>query len=309
MNPLELHTKTEFIPSNKIVKNDWNPNFVNESLMRAIKDDIQKNGFIGTIVLQKHNKKMNCDNVIINGEHRYIALTEFGITEIPSIVLDVDDDTAKILTIRLNREHGEFMPDKLVTLLHDLDSNFDLDALNELTAMDKSELEILKTLDISDSDLLDDKPELDDSDTKPTWNHIEKWITILSKKIANVFDGGILAVTTGGVVPAALLARDLRLDMKLLPMSNRQIDTSIFQQSPSYFEKGKCYLIVDDIYDTGKTFKNINETLTKLAPDSIFQYAFLTVRAKNMDTNNNDISFGKQIFHEKYVLFPWELET
>ncbi len=306
---LQLHTKTEFIPVGKIVKNDWNPNFVSESLMRAIKDDIEKNGFIGTIVVQKHNSRMDKDNVIINGEHRFKALTELGIDIIPSIVLDVDDATAKILTIRLNREHGELMPDKLVTVLQQLNPEFDLDELNRLTAIDKRELEILSALDLTNAELLEDITE-EESTTKPSWLVIERWLRALADKIANVYDGGILAVTTGGIVPAALLARELNItDIKLLPITRRHVDTTVFQQSPPLLERAKTYLVVDDIYDTGQTFENISQSLTELAPESIFQYAFLTVRAKSFETakENKDLSFGKVISHDNYVLFPWEL--
>lgn len=128
--------------------NDWNPNFENSKIYESVKDDIKKNGFIGHIILQKHNKRLKKDNVIINGEHRYRALVELGKTSIPVIILDVDDNTAKTLSIRLNREHGELLPHKVASILADLSPDKDIGLLENLTHIDKHDLELLTEINI-----------------------------------------------------------------------------------------------------------------------------------------------------------------
>jgi hypothetical protein len=134
------------IDVDEIEFNNWNPNFCPTDIMNAIKDDILKNGFIGTIVLQKHNEDMDKDNVVINGEHRLRAYKELGGKEIPCTILDVDDDIAKALTVRLNREHGELLPNKIGELLRSLSPEEDLNRLRELTFMPEKDLKMLMDL-------------------------------------------------------------------------------------------------------------------------------------------------------------------
>lgn len=141
----KLQTETVIHPVTKIGidsinLNDWNPNFVNGHIKSAIKDDINQNGFIDPIVVQKHNKKLKKDNVIINGEHRYKIMKDRGMKEISAIVLDVPDKKAKALTIRLNREHGELYPDKMSLLLKDLSPKLDYSELKEITFLDQDEV-------------------------------------------------------------------------------------------------------------------------------------------------------------------------
>jgi ParB-like chromosome segregation protein Spo0J len=136
------------IPTEWINLNDWNPNFVPQDIKNAIKDDIRQNGFLGSIVLQKHNERMNKDNVIINGEHRFLAYKEMGAQEIPVVITDVDDTTAQILTIRLNREHGELLPNKVGDILNQITTKkkLDLSSLERLTYIQQRDLEALINL-------------------------------------------------------------------------------------------------------------------------------------------------------------------
>jgi ParB-like chromosome segregation protein Spo0J len=148
-----VHKEVELIPVSDIRLNNWNPNFVTNDIQRAITDDIKKNGFIGTIVIQKHNTKLDQDNVIINGEHRYQAFKELKVDDkIPCTVLDIDDDKAKVLTIRLNREHGELLPNKIGEILRALSPEEDLAKLKDLTMMDEEDLRVMMDLRVSDLD-------------------------------------------------------------------------------------------------------------------------------------------------------------
>lgn len=136
----------------KINLNNWNPNFVNGHINSAIKDDINQNGFIDPIVVQKHNKKLKKDYVIINGEHRFNIMKNRGAKEISAIVLDVDDKKAKALTIRLNREHGEFFPDKMKLLLKDLSPKMDFSELKGLTFLDQDEIKAYDEINVEEID-------------------------------------------------------------------------------------------------------------------------------------------------------------
>jgi uncharacterized protein len=120
-----------------------------------------------------------------------------------------------------------------------------------------------------------------------TWKDIESYAEILSDKIKKTgfeFDA-IATVSRGGLVPARLIAdhfdiKKILVDKKVIP---------------------KRILFVDDIYDSGDTFKRI----IQLAKDpENFVYATLILR--------KGISFPKQLIYAKktrgkeYVVFPWD---
>jgi uncharacterized protein len=62
--------------------------------------------------------------------------------------------------------------------------------------------------------------------------------------------------------------------------------------------KGKKYLIVDDIYDTGDTFAKVFIAVNGLDCD----FAFLMARYKD----SNVSLVAKVLNHEKWIVFPWE---
>ena len=90
--------------------NNYNPNYMPNNIFDSLKDDIKQNKFFGAIIV---NKK----GTIIDGEHRYLALKKLGVKKIPCIVENVDDDKAKILTVRINRERGFLTPVETGTVL------------------------------------------------------------------------------------------------------------------------------------------------------------------------------------------------
>ena len=135
------------LPIVALNKNNWNPNFVSSAMMKAIQNNIEQHGFIEPIIVQKHNTAMDKDYVIINGEHRFQIMKDKGEDNIDCIVLDVDDTTAKALSIRLNREHGELFPDATSRLLKDLSPELDFGKLKQLTWMSDGELRAFGEID------------------------------------------------------------------------------------------------------------------------------------------------------------------
>lgn len=115
------------------------------------------------------------------------------------------------------------------------------------------------------------------------------------------FDG-IVAVTRGGLVPAAIIARELEL---------RLIDT-ICVVSYDYKEQGAVsvlkapegdgegLLIVEDLTDTGKTARLVRERLPKAT--------FATVYAKPEGRPLVDY-FVTEVSQDTWILFPWDMES
>jgi xanthine phosphoribosyltransferase len=118
----------------------------------------------------------------------------------------------------------------------------------------------------------------------------------------------IVCVTRGGLVPAAIVARELeiRLIETVCVASYHDYDTqgmlSVLKTvAPSIVAlgggKGKGVLIVDDLVDTGKTAKVVRELLPEAH--------FATVYAKPMGRPMVD-TFITEVSQDTWIFFPWD---
>ena len=120
-----------------------------------------------------------------------------------------------------------------------------------------------------------------------SWTRIEKLTKILADKIKekSLEFHSISTITRGGLVPARLLADRLGIDQILIDKQNIPIDS----------------LFVDDIYDSGDTFKKI---ITKSENPSRLVYATLFARKGKR--------FPKQLIYatltkrNEYIVYPWD---
>ena len=114
---------------------------------------------------------------------------------------------------------------------------------------------------------------------------------------------GLVAVTRGGLVPAAIVARELEI---------RMIDTACMAsyhgqkrgqveilKSATLAADGTGWLIVDDLVDTGETYKS----LRALMP----QAHFATVYAKPAGRPLVD-TFVTEVSQDTWIFFPWDME-
>jgi xanthine phosphoribosyltransferase len=121
---------------------------------------------------------------------------------------------------------------------------------------------------------------------------------------AGPFDS-VVCITRGGLVPAAVVARELNV---------RVIETVCVTSYQNYKNEGavkilkniapeivatggKAVLIVDDLVDTGKTAKVVRELLPKAH--------FATVYAKPMGRPQVD-TFITEVSQDTWIYFPWD---
>jgi xanthine phosphoribosyltransferase len=117
----------------------------------------------------------------------------------------------------------------------------------------------------------------------------------------------IVAVTRGGLVPAAIVARelDLRLIETVCVTSYDHIDQGevklIKDVAASVVRlgggEGRGVLIVDDLVDTGATAKAVRDLLPKAH--------FATVYAKPMGRPLVD-TFITEVSQDTWIFFPWD---
>ena len=117
---------------------------------------------------------------------------------------------------------------------------------------------------------------------------------------------GIIAITRGGLVPAAILARelDIRLIDTVCISSYASTDDGDKSQGELQLLKaaagdGEGMLLVDDLVDTGKTAKYVRELLPKAH--------FATVYAKPSGKPLVD-TFVTEVSQDTWIRFPWDME-
>jgi len=110
----------------------------------------------------------------------------------------------------------------------------------------------------------------------------------------------IVAITRGGLVPAAIVARELEIRLvDTFCVSSydhqKQGDIRVLKDVPG---DGSDTLIVDDLVDTGRTAKLVREMLPKAH--------FATVYAKPAGRPLVD-TFITEVSQDTWIHFPWDL--
>lgn len=135
-----------------------------------------------------------------------------------------------------------------------------------------------------------------------SWEELHRDTRLLAKSLlpADQWTGAI-AITRGGLIPAAIIARELNI---------RLIDTiciktyDIREQGESEILKhcatdGKGMLLIDDLVDTGKTARAVKAVVPHAR--------FVTVYAKPEGRAEVD-DFIKEVPQDTWINFPWDME-
>jgi xanthine phosphoribosyltransferase len=117
---------------------------------------------------------------------------------------------------------------------------------------------------------------------------------------------GVVAVTRGGLVPAAIVAREL--DLRLVDTfcvtsyvnETEQGAASVLKTvAPTLAEQGGAgVLVIDDLVDTGATMKLVRTALPKAH--------VATVYAKPQGRPQVD-TFITEVSQDTWIYFPWDL--
>lgn len=117
------------------------------------------------------------------------------------------------------------------------------------------------------------------------------------------FFKGIVAITRGGLVPAAIIARelDIRLvDTVCVSSYSWQDQKGEVEVLKSLQYDGKGWLLIDDLVDTGRTAEVVRNMLP--------QAHFATVYAKPAGKPLVD-TYVTEVSQDTWILFPWDSES
>jgi xanthine phosphoribosyltransferase len=135
-----------------------------------------------------------------------------------------------------------------------------------------------------------------------TWDELHRHARALAWRL---LDGGpwqgIIAITRGGLVPAAIVARelDIRLIDTVCVASYDDRDQGKVTILKPVAGDGAGWLIIDDLVDTGHTARTVREMLPKAH--------FATVYAKPAGRPMVD-TFVTEVSQDTWILFPWDIE-
>lgn len=112
---------------------------------------------------------------------------------------------------------------------------------------------------------------------------------------------GIIAITRGGMVPAAIVAREL--DIRLIDTiciasydDRHQGEATVLKEVPG---NGDGWLIIDDLVDTGRTAKVVRNRL----PNAHFATVYAKPAGRPLVN-----TFVTEVSQDTWILFPWDTE-
>jgi ParB/RepB/Spo0J family partition protein len=133
------------IELSKLVPNDWNPNHIKPALYKKLVRAMKRDGQVLPIVVRKHPGKKGKFE-IIDGYHRLRIAGELGWKEIDCVVVEADDQKARVLTVNLNYMRGNAKPKAYAQLVHQLNETLSLEQLAEL--LPENELQLQDSLNL-----------------------------------------------------------------------------------------------------------------------------------------------------------------
>lgn len=99
-----------------------NPQYLTEKQSNALKESIEKDGFLCPIVVRK--RKAGKGYEVLSGNHRVIASREAGLLEIPCMLVHpCDDARAARIAVNMNTVHGDPTPELLAPFVASMDDD------------------------------------------------------------------------------------------------------------------------------------------------------------------------------------------
>jgi len=135
-----------------------------------------------------------------------------------------------------------------------------------------------------------------------TWDQLHRDARTLAETVMAIGSWhGIVAVTRGGLIPAAIVAREIgcRLveSVSVAAYEEEALGEPVVLKAPVAAGNGENFLIIDDLVDTGTTAKLVRSLLP--------QAHFACLYAKPAGSGIAD-SYVIDVPQDTWILFPWD---
>jgi len=140
-----------------------------------------------------------------------------------------------------------------------------------------------------------------------SWAEVHKDSRKLARKLMKVGPfKGIIAITRGGLIPAAIMARELGIKLietvcvEAYREDAAELSGSVnIMKEATFAGDGEGWLMIDDLVDTGTTARAVREMMPKAY--------FVTLYAKPEGLDLVD-TFIKEVEQDTWVFFPWDTQ-
>ncbi|HEX2888571.1 xanthine phosphoribosyltransferase [Vineibacter terrae] len=140
-----------------------------------------------------------------------------------------------------------------------------------------------------------------------SWTELHRDAKALAWRLADLGPfKGLVAITRGGLVPAAIVARELNVRLidtvccSTYEKTRRGGKVEVLKGTQAEQDSGEDWLIVDDLVDTGITAERVREMMPRAH--------FATVYAKPAGKPMVD-TFITEVSQDTWILFPWDQEA
>lgn len=134
-----------------------------------------------------------------------------------------------------------------------------------------------------------------------TWDELHRDTRALAQRLAHENWRGVIGIARGGLVPAAILGRELNLRLiDTLCLASYDHDRQGAIEVLKKIEgDGEGFLLVDDLVDTGNTAQLARELLPKAT--------FVAIYAKPKGRHLAQY-FQREFPQDVWLHFPWDIE-
>ncbi len=159
------------LPLSQLEEDPTNPNHMSDEQMAALVHAIEVAGFLQPCLVRRIGPNRY---KIIDGHHRAAAASKAGLSQVPCVVVETDDEAAAILQIGMNKLRGELNLGEVARVIADLDAKGWTKPELVMTGFSEAELDdLLRAAQPSTDEEVamgalggssDDAPEREDSD-------------------------------------------------------------------------------------------------------------------------------------------------
>ncbi len=137
-----------------------------------------------------------------------------------------------------------------------------------------------------------------------TWDQLHRDAKALAWRLHGLGPwAGIVAITRGGLIPAAIIARELECrlieSVSVASYEDEDRGAPVVTKPPTAAGDGTGFLIIDDLVDSGTTARLVRGLLPKAH--------LATVYAKPAGKPVVD-TFITEVSQDTWILFPWDTE-
>jgi xanthine phosphoribosyltransferase len=99
-----------------------------------------------------------------------------------------------------------------------------------------------------------------------TWDQLHRDARALAWRLIDKGPfAGIVAITRGGLIPAAIVARELECrlieSVSVMTYDEEELGTPVVNKAPTAAGDGTGFLVIDDLVDTGSTARAVRGLL------------------------------------------------